>query len=116
MEKLGQAQGYVLYSCALPPFSGTVDSYQLTITGAADYAQVFLQGSFFCWCHFRFFFQAVFHKGQPQGVVYRPVAAPINLDAQLVKAGAKLDILVENMGHLNYGRSFFGFKFCTVML
>lgn len=78
MEALGQDYGYVLYRHHLTvPARG-----RLTIAGLRDRAQVFLDG-------------------RPLGVLDRnhPRRA-LQLDAP---AGARLDILVENMGRVNFG-------------
>jgi beta-galactosidase len=93
MEAMGAASGYALYSAPLP--AGLTAPYSLTIAGAADYAVVFLGG------------------GVEQGVVWRPAAAPVALDAALARPGAVVTILVENCGHLNYGRAFFDPKGLT---
>lgn len=83
MESLRAPYGYILYSVSLPQLQAV--SYQLTISGVADYATVFI-------------------GGVRQGLVWRPSPSPIQLDASLVKPGALLSILVESMGHINYGR------------
>ena len=88
MESLGAASGYILYSIALPPLSPKAGKFTLTLTGVADYAQVFLSNA-------------------SQGVVWRPSAKPVDLDAAAVSTGARLDILVESMGHINYGHGFY---------
>ena len=91
-ESMGAASGYVLYSAPLP--GGLTPPYSLSIDGAADYAVVFL-------------------GGVEQGVVWRPAPKPVALDAAAVAAGAQLTILVENCGHLNYGRAFYDPKGIT---
>ncbi|UVI27612.1 glycoside hydrolase family 35 protein [Paenibacillus spongiae] len=79
MEKLGQSLGFILYSCHV---SGPRPEMQLTIQDVHDRALVFLDGEYI-------------------GVVERwnPKSIPVRIPA----GGAKLDILVENMGRINYG-------------
>ena len=90
MEQVGQAYGYILYSTVLP---AAVDGQPLVIDPVHDYAQVYLHNS------------------------EAPAALDRELDTTLVgtldrhynqttvsltaKAGARLDILVENTGRLN---------------
>ncbi|MCZ8520466.1 MULTISPECIES: glycoside hydrolase family 35 protein [Paenibacillus] len=79
MEKLGQAYGFVLYSARV---SGPRTGQQLHVQEVRDRAQVFLDGT-------------------PAGVVERWNPQPIA--AEIPPEGARLDILVENMGRINYG-------------
>ncbi|MFC5450358.1 glycoside hydrolase family 35 protein [Paenibacillus aestuarii] len=79
MEKLGQNYGFIVYSTFV---SGPRTAEKLTIQDVHDRAQVFLDGVF-------------------QGVVERWDARPLQVD--IPAGGAKLDIVVENMGRVNYG-------------
>lgn len=79
MEKLGQAYGFILYSTLI---KGPRTGQKLYLREVRDRAQVFL-------------------GGKPLGVVERWNPAP--LDLTVPPEGARLDILVENMGRVNYG-------------
>ena len=79
MEKVGQAYGFILYSTWV---KGPRAGQKLHIQEVRDRAQVFLDG-------------------QLLGVVERWDPKP--LDINVPKEGARLDILVENMGRINYG-------------
>ncbi|MEC0238830.1 beta-galactosidase [Paenibacillus dokdonensis] len=79
MEKFGQAYGFILYSTWV---KGPRLGQKLHIQEVRDRAQVFLDG-------------------QPLGVVERWNPQP--LEITVPKEGARLDILVENMGRINYG-------------
>ncbi len=94
MEALGAPVGYVLYTLALPPVAPKGGTFSLALSGVADFATVFL-------------------NGVPQGQVWRPAAAPVALDPAAVAPGATLAVLVENMGHLNYGRGWWDPKGIT---
>jgi hypothetical protein len=94
MEALGVPVGYVLYTLALPPLSPKGGAFSLVLSGVADFATVFLNGA-------------------PQGQVWRPAAAAVALDPAAVAPGATLSVLVENMGHLNYGRGWWDPKGIT---
>ena len=80
MEKLGQAYGYVLYSTTV---GEEVDGYELNIDGLADRANIFLNGKSL----------GVYERGQEYEKVKMSVKEP-----------SKLDILIENMGRINYGQ------------
>ena len=89
LEALGGAFGYALYSTWLPAFKADgKGDYSLSLS-VSDYASVYLDG------------------GLSQGIVWRPSAKPVTLDSAHVFKGSRLDILVESMGHINYGRGFF---------
>ena len=79
MEDLSQAYGYVLYRTAIPgPVTG-----DLAIGEVHDYAQVYV-------------------NGQLQGVIDRRLnqtSLPLHID----HAPARLDILLENTGRVNFG-------------
>ncbi|WP_371825296.1 glycoside hydrolase family 35 protein [Paenibacillus soyae] len=79
MEKVGQAYGFILYSTWV---KGPRAGQQLHIQEVRDRAQVFL-------------------GGKPIGVVERWNPQPLALEVPA--EGARLDILVENMGRVNYG-------------
>ncbi|OOC62126.1 glycoside hydrolase family 35 protein [Paenibacillus ihbetae] len=79
MELLGQNYGFIVYSTKI---SGPRQGESLHLQEVHDRAQVFLDGVY-------------------QGTVERWNNAPIPLD--IPAAGAKLDIVVENMGRVNYG-------------
>lgn len=79
MEKFGQAYGFILYSTWV---KGPRSRQKLHIKEVRDRAQVFLDGKLL-------------------GVVERWDPKP--LDISVPREGARLDILVENMGRINYG-------------
>lgn len=79
MEKLGQSYGFILYSTYV---KGPRSRQKLYIEGVRDRAQVFLDG-------------------QVLGVIER--WNPLPLELSIPAGGAQLDILVENMGRINYG-------------
>ena len=80
MESFGQSYGYILYRTTLPsPARG-----ELVIRDVRDYAQVYLNGS-------------------PAGTIDRR----LNQDRLAINgpsAGARLDILVENSGRVNFNK------------
>lgn len=79
MESLGQNYGFILYRTQLPgPQSGS-----LSISGLHDRAQVFLDGREI----------GVLRRNRPNQ----------SLKINVPKDGAQLDILVENMGRVNFG-------------
>jgi beta-galactosidase len=82
MEALGQSYGYILYRTRLAGDpNGT-----LTLPGLHDYAQVYLDGEL-------------------QGTVDRRLnQTELTLHPSSTKPGARLDILVENTGRVNYGK------------
>lgn len=79
MEKLGQGYGFILYSTQV---SGPRKETQLHLKDVHDRALVFLNDSYV-------------------GTVERWNPQPLTLT--IPPEGAKLDILVENMGRINYG-------------
>ncbi|MBU5345941.1 glycoside hydrolase family 35 protein [Paenibacillus lautus] len=79
MEKFGQSYGFILYSTFI---QGPRQGQQLHIQEVRDRAQVFLDG-------------------RPVGIIERWKSEP--LDITVPAGGARLDILVENMGRINYG-------------
>jgi beta-galactosidase len=79
MESLGQDYGFILYRTQV---TGPRQDNALSIQDVHDRAWVFLDGEL-------------------QGIVSRDQPQTIKLD--ITPAGAQLDILVENMGRINYG-------------
>ncbi|MEW2516982.1 glycoside hydrolase family 35 protein [Actinacidiphila alni] len=79
MEQLGQNFGFVHYTSELPAAGPT----HLTIDQVADRAQVFVDGS-------------------PVGVLEREHHTTA-LTFTTPRAGARIDVLVENQGRVNYG-------------
>lgn len=79
MEKLGQNYGFILYRSWI---SGPRKENPLFIQDVHDRALIFLDGRF-------------------KGVMARDENKPLIIDVP--KEGAQLDILVENMGRINYG-------------
>ncbi|SFT21338.1 beta-galactosidase family protein [Paenibacillus sp. BC26] len=80
MEKVGQNFGFILYSTHI---SGPRPSEQLYLQEVRDRALVFVDGEF-------------------KGVIERS-QTPQSLAIEVPAGGARLDILVENMGRINYG-------------
>ncbi|WP_432164720.1 glycoside hydrolase family 35 protein [Streptomyces sp. bgisy031] len=80
MEAVGQSLGLIHYRTRV---RGPLDAAQLRVDGLADRAQVFLDGS-------------------EAGLLERdrPLEA---LQVSVPDGGAELDLLVENMGRINYG-------------
>ncbi|MCR8634369.1 glycoside hydrolase family 35 protein [Paenibacillus radicis (ex Xue et al. 2023)] len=79
MEKLGQSYGFILYTAQL---SGPRNGQELHLQEVHDRAQIFLNGT-------------------ELGVVERWNPQPLKIEVP--QEGARLDILVENMGRINYG-------------
>ncbi|REE86478.1 beta-galactosidase [Paenibacillus taihuensis] len=80
MERVGQQYGFILYSTRI---SGPRPAEQLVLHDVRDRAPIFLDGVY-------------------QGVIERnPV--PQSVTITVPEGGATLDILVENMGRINYG-------------
>lgn len=79
MERLGQSYGFILYRTHV---SGPRTGFKLTLQDVRDRALVFADGVYL-------------------GTVERwnPVSLPLDVPAE----GLQLDILVENMGRINYG-------------
>ncbi|NEC20831.1 beta galactosidase jelly roll domain-containing protein, partial [Streptomyces parvus] len=86
MEELGQAFGYVLYETALPAAGDGV----LRIARTHDRAQVFVDG-------------------QPVGTLERENREQA-LSLRSPAAGARLAVLVENQGRVNYGAGLHDWK------
>ncbi|MFS0725481.1 beta-galactosidase [Paenibacillus sp. 1P07SE] len=79
MERLGQAYGHILYSTFVP---GPKNGMSLHVQEVRDRAIVYVDGRY-------------------TGVVERWQPEPLRLD--IPDQGARIDILVENMGRINYG-------------
>ncbi|WP_054955549.1 glycoside hydrolase family 35 protein [Paenibacillus dakarensis] len=79
MEKLGQNYGFIVYSTHI---SGPRTGGSLFIQEVRDRAQVYLDG----------IYQGTVERWNPQSLLL-----------QIPKGGARLDIVVENMGRVNYG-------------
>lgn len=89
MEKLGQSYGFIVYSTHV---SGPRTGEKLHLQEVHDRAQVFLDGVY-------------------QGTVERWDSRPLSMD--IPAQGAKLDIVVENMGRVNYGPKLKDYKGIT---
>lgn len=85
MERLGHNVGFILYRTQVdaPGIKASLGKAPLTIYDIHDRAQVFL-------------------KGVPIAVLEREFHQN-SVDVEIPSSGAQLDILVENMGRVNYG-------------
>ncbi len=90
MEEYDQGFGSILYSTTLPGLGGPA---VLTVNEPHDFAQIFIDGEYVGKLDRR--------NGEKQ------------LDIPAVKKGARLDILVEAMGRINFGRAIKDFKGIT---
>ncbi|SMG19635.1 glycoside hydrolase family 35 protein [Paenibacillus aquistagni] len=87
MEKLGQDYGFILYETNIP---GPLGKSKLAVQEIRDRAIVYLNGEY-------------------QGVIDRNTHDPslqvseTDILLEIPKGGAKLSLLVENMGRINYG-------------
>lgn len=81
MEELDQSYGFVLYRTRI---SGPRETAELVVDGLGDRAQVFLDG-------------------RPVGVLDRTAEGEQALRLAVPAGGARLDLLVENLGRVNYG-------------
>jgi beta-galactosidase len=81
MGELDQSYGFVLYRTQV---SGPREAAELVVDGLGDRAQVFLDG-------------------RPVGLLDRTAEAAQSLQLAIPAAGARLDLLVENLGRVNYG-------------
>jgi beta-galactosidase len=79
MEKLGQDYGFILYRTFI---QGPRKDNKLFIQDVRDRALIFLNGEF----------KGIYMRDEPQDIVF-----------DIPNEGARLDILVENMGRVNYG-------------
>lgn len=89
-EAMDMGWGSALYHTTLPALEGQA---VLTLNDAHDYAQVFVDGQYV-------------------GKIDR-VLGEKSITLKSVKAGAQLDILVEAMGRINFGRAIKDFKGIT---
>ena len=85
MERLGYNVGFILYRTQVdvPGLKVSLGKVPLTIRDVHDRAQVFL-------------------RGNPIAVLERELHQD-SIDVEIPSGGAQLDILVENMGRVNYG-------------
>ncbi|XP_032813234.1 beta-galactosidase-like [Petromyzon marinus] len=90
-EQMKQSFGFMLYRTALPVDCPTPTPLLSPLNGVHDRGYVTLDGV-------------------PLGVLQRNNASGVNVTG---KAGSRLDILVENMGRINYGRHINDFKGLT---
>lgn len=89
MEELGQSYGFIVYSTQV---SGPRSGESLYIQEVRDRAQVYLDGVY----------QGTIERWNPQSL-------PLQIPAE----GARLDIVVENMGRVNYGPKLWDHKGIT---
>lgn len=85
MEDLGQNFGYTLYRTTV---TGPFDDWQLHIDKVHDRAQIFLDGKF----------RAIFERWAPNEQKRADIRIPLSAGESV-----QMDILVENMGRVNYG-------------
>ncbi|WP_051970206.1 glycoside hydrolase family 35 protein [Kitasatospora azatica] len=81
MEELDQSYGFVLYRTWV---TGPREAAELQVDGLGDRAQVFLDG-------------------QPVGVLDRTGRSGGRIELAVPAGGARLELLVENLGRINYG-------------
>ena len=86
MEELGQSYGYILYRTHVA--AGGSGEVELAIDALRDYARIYVNGS-------------------PAGTLDRRLRQD-RLAIHIPTAGATLDILVENMGRINFTRALRG--------
>uniref|UniRef100_A0A3Q3SH13 Beta-galactosidase n=2 Tax=Mastacembelus armatus TaxID=205130 RepID=A0A3Q3SH13_9TELE len=86
--ELNQAFGYMLYRTILPVNCSTPTPLSSPLNGVHDRAYVSVDGV-------------------PMGVLERNTATTVNVTG---KAGSQVDMLVENMGRINYGKNINDFK------
>jgi len=82
MEYYGMGYGSLMYSCTIPK---AMEEASLVIEDVHDYAMVYV-------------------NGQLQGRIYRGNEATARLSLANIPDSARLDIFVEAMGRINYGR------------
>jgi len=90
MEQLGQGYGFILYGTTV-----TTNQYQssLEITGIRDFAQVFIDGIFLA------------SRVAPKNLTIDIDYASLTGNGGARTRSYRLDILVENMGHINFNSS-----------
>ena len=87
MEMLGQNFGFVIYSTKLPAvLTGRSSGVIMTISGLKDRASIYIDGVL----------KAVGRRGNP-------VKSNVNIALNIPAGAVDLDIVVENMGRINYG-------------
>ncbi|MBQ7779741.1 MAG: beta-galactosidase [Clostridia bacterium] len=94
MEDFGQAFGYILYSAEIP---GPMEGWPLHIDELHDRANIYVNGEY----------KATYHRNNPVKDE-EAVSIPIGFGES-----AKLDVLVENQGRINYGPFMADRKGCT---
>ena len=94
MEDFGQAFGYILYSAEIP---GPMEGWPLHIDELHDRANIYVNGEY----------KATYHRNNPVSDE-EAVSIPIGFGES-----AKLDVLVENQGRINYGPFMADRKGCT---
>ncbi len=82
MEDIGQDKGFILYRTFVP---GPIDKTKLYIQGLRDRAQVFIDGV------------------MQQDILHRNDPVDKGIEISIPKEGVSIDILVENLGRINYG-------------
>ena len=92
MEDLGQDFGFVLYRTRL---SGPMDDWKMKMDEVHDRAQIFANGKYL----------GTFQRWTPDDQNENPIRLPLAAGESVV-----LDILVENMGRVNYGRKLWDHK------
>ena len=85
MEEIGQDFGYVLYRAEIP---GPKDNWNMSIETIHDRAQIFINGEK----------RATWERWDRAAMEANPVSMPLGISEL-----GRLDILVENMGRVNYG-------------
>lgn len=86
MEDLGQDLGFVLYRTQL---RGPMDDWAMKIEDVHDRAQIFVSGKHV----------GTYERWRPNDQNEKPIRLPLSEGENV-----ELDILVENMGRVNYGR------------
>ena len=86
MEYLNQSFGFVVYSTKLPQEVWGTTSANLTMSGLHDRASVYVNGVL-----------------QGTGMRGDPVASIVTISISIPSGAEELDIVVENMGRINYG-------------
>ncbi|MGL4343708.1 MAG: glycoside hydrolase family 35 protein [Cellulosilyticaceae bacterium] len=89
MEALGQDFGYILYRKQV---EGPRENMGLRLEDVRDRAQIFVNGME----------KTIYHRNEPQ-----------TLNLPVPKSGLKLDVLVENLGRINYGSMMTDYKGVT---
>jgi len=81
MENFGQSYGFILYRSKLP---GPLHQRTVNVQEANDRAMIFLDGEY-------------------KGVINRTTANTQDIKIDVPGSGAQLDVLVENLGRINFG-------------